>query len=104
VAVARPIAPITAQLAGVSASSPPPAAWPTASSPIAISSEPLAPAVWGGDQQWTTMVRWVFFVLMHAEAHGASPAPWPMTRPWIIYAALLRWNEQEADALAKSMG
>jgi general L-amino acid transport system substrate-binding protein len=71
--------------------------------PDPISSEPLAPAVWGGDQQWTTMVRWVFFVLLHAEDMGFTRAL-ANDPPLDFYAALLRWNEQEADALAKSMG
>ena len=40
--------------------------------PERISREPLAPAVWGGDQQWATMVRWVLYALILAEAQGIT--------------------------------
>ncbi|MBK1719153.1 amino acid ABC transporter substrate-binding protein [Thiocystis violacea] len=39
-----------------------------------ISKEPLAPVVWGGDQEWTTLVRWVIHTLILAEEWGATQA------------------------------
>ncbi len=35
--------------------------------PERISKEPLAPAVWGGDPRWASVVRWVLFALILAE-------------------------------------
>ena len=40
--------------------------------PERISREPLSPAVWGGDPEWTTVVRWVLNVLILAERHGVT--------------------------------
>jgi general L-amino acid transport system substrate-binding protein len=40
--------------------------------PERISKEPLAPAVWGGDSEWASVVRWVLFALILAEEHGAT--------------------------------
>jgi general L-amino acid transport system substrate-binding protein len=40
--------------------------------PELISREPLSPAVWGGDPEWTTVVRWVLNVLILAERHGVT--------------------------------
>ncbi len=71
--------------------------------PDLISSEPLAPAVWGGDQQWATMVRWVLFALVHTEALGITRSQ-ANDPPPDYFASLLRWDEQEADALAKTLG
>jgi general L-amino acid transport system substrate-binding protein len=42
--------------------------------PERISREPLSPAVWGGDPEWTTVVRWVLNVLILAEYYGATRA------------------------------
>ncbi len=39
-----------------------------------ISNEPIAPVVWGGDQEWTTVVRWVLYALILAEESGATQA------------------------------
>lgn len=39
-----------------------------------LSKEPLAPVVWGGDQEWTTLVRWVLYALILAEESGATQA------------------------------
>lgn len=39
-----------------------------------ISVEPLALAVQGGDEEWLTLVRWVLFALMEAEARGVTSA------------------------------
>jgi general L-amino acid transport system substrate-binding protein len=40
--------------------------------PERISREPLAPAVWGGDPEWASVVRWVLYGLILAEEHGAT--------------------------------
>lgn len=71
--------------------------------PELISSEPLAPAVWGGDQHWATMVRWVLFALIHAEELGITRALANAPPPDFM-ATLLSWNTEEADALSKAMG
>lgn len=40
--------------------------------PERISREPLAPAVMSGDREWTTLVRWVLYVLILAEENGVT--------------------------------
>lgn len=40
--------------------------------PELISREPLSPVVWGGDPEWTTVIRWVLKVLILAELHGVT--------------------------------
>jgi general L-amino acid transport system substrate-binding protein len=40
--------------------------------PDRISREPLSPAVWGGDPEWATTVRWVLNVLILAEYYGVT--------------------------------
>lgn len=40
--------------------------------PERISKEPLAPVVWGGDPEWTTLIRWVLYGLITAEEYGAT--------------------------------
>jgi general L-amino acid transport system substrate-binding protein len=42
--------------------------------PQRISREPLAPVVWEGDAEWTTVVRWVLFALVLAEDDGITRA------------------------------
>jgi general L-amino acid transport system substrate-binding protein len=37
-----------------------------------ISKEPLCPVVWGGDQEWATIVRWVLYTLILAEEIGVT--------------------------------
>ena len=39
-----------------------------------ISREPLAPAVRRGDDEWTTVIRWVLFALIEAEERGVTMA------------------------------
>ena len=39
-----------------------------------ISREPLAPAVRRGDEEWSTLVRWVLFALIEAEERGVTMA------------------------------
>jgi general L-amino acid transport system substrate-binding protein len=70
--------------------------------PERISREPLSPAVWGGDPEWTTVVRWVLNVLILAEYYGVTRDnpdaviagrvnPWPRTA-------------EDRDHIAKGMG
>jgi general L-amino acid transport system substrate-binding protein len=40
--------------------------------PGEISKEPLSPAVLRGDEEWSTLVRWVLFALIAAEEHGIT--------------------------------
>ena len=40
--------------------------------PESISKEPLCPVVWGGDQEWATIVRWVLYALIQAEEIGVT--------------------------------
>lgn len=42
--------------------------------PERIPEETLAPVVWGGDAEWTTVVRWVVFGLVLADKHGLTQA------------------------------
>lgn len=42
--------------------------------PERIAEQPLAPVVWEGDPEWTTVVRWVLFVLILAEQDGITQA------------------------------
>ncbi len=37
-----------------------------------ISREPLSAAVWGGDPEWATVIRWVLNVLILAEEYGVT--------------------------------
>jgi general L-amino acid transport system substrate-binding protein len=66
--------------------------------PDRISREPLSPAVWGGDPEWTTVVRWVLNVLILAEHYGVTRDnpdaviagrinPWPRTSQYRDYIA-----------------
>ena len=34
--------------------------------------EPLGPAVLRGDEEWFTLVKWVFFTLVAAEEYGIT--------------------------------
>ncbi len=71
--------------------------------PERISREPLSAAVWGGDPEWTTVIRWVLNVLILAEEYG-------VTRDNLdaIIAEnknLLVWQTaDERDIIARSMG
>jgi general L-amino acid transport system substrate-binding protein len=40
--------------------------------PESISKEPLCPVVWGGDQEWATIIRWVLYSLILAEEIGVT--------------------------------
>ena len=71
--------------------------------PERISREPLSPAVWGGDPEWTTVIRWVLNVLILAEEYG-------VTRDNLdaVIAEnknlLVRRTADERDMIARSMG
>ncbi|MFZ1536628.1 MAG: amino acid ABC transporter substrate-binding protein [Chromatiaceae bacterium] len=71
--------------------------------PDLISSEPLAPAVWGGDQQWASMVRWVLFSLIHAEVLGITRSQ-ANNPPSDYFTSMLSWDEREVDSLDKAIG
>jgi len=40
--------------------------------PERISREPLSSVVWGGDPEWTTVIRWILNVLILAEEYGVT--------------------------------
>ncbi len=42
--------------------------------PERIAKQPLSPVVWGGDPEWTTVVRWVLYALLIAEEDGFDQA------------------------------
>ena len=70
--------------------------------PERISREPLSPVVWGGDPEWTMVIRWVLNTLILAEEYG-------VTRDGVDAAIaennpMLRLNYDERDMLARSMG
>ena len=71
--------------------------------PERISNEPLSPVVWGGDPQWTTLIRWVLNVLVLAEQYGVTRDNLDAviaegTNP------LVRATADERELLARSMG
>ena len=71
--------------------------------PERISKEPLSPVVWGGDPEWTTVIRWVLNTLILAEEYG-------VTRDNLdaVIAEnrnlLVRRTADEANIIARSMG
>jgi len=71
--------------------------------PERISREPLSPAVWGGDPEWTTVIRWVLNILILAEEYG-------VTRDNLdaVIAEnrnlLVRRTADEKNIIARSMG
>ena len=71
--------------------------------PERISKEPLSPAIWGGDPEWATVIRWVLNVLILAEEYG-------VTRDNLeaIIAEnknpLVRRTAAERDSIARSLG
>ncbi len=68
-----------------------------------ISKEPLGPVVWGGDPEWTTLVRWILYALILAEEYG-------ITRDNLdaVIAEnrnpLVRRAAKERDLLARALG
>ena len=71
--------------------------------PERISNEPLSPVVWGGDPEWTTLVRWVLNVLILAEQYGVT-ARQPRCRHRRAANPLVRATADERELLARSMG
>ena len=71
--------------------------------PERISKEPLSPAVWGGDPEWATVIRWVLNVLILAEEYG-------MTRDNLdaVIAEnknpLVQRSADEREVIARSLG
>ena len=71
--------------------------------PERISREPFSPAVWGGDPEWATVIRWVLNVLIFAEEYG-------VTRDNLdaVIAEnrnpLVRRTAEEANIIARSLG
>jgi general L-amino acid transport system substrate-binding protein len=71
--------------------------------PERISREPFSPAVWGGDPEWATVIRWVLNVLVLAEELG-------VTRDNLdtVIAEnrnlLVRRTAEEANIIARSLG
>jgi general L-amino acid transport system substrate-binding protein len=71
--------------------------------PERISREPLSPAVWGGDPEWATVIRWVLNVLILAEEYGVTrdnldAVATKQTHP-------LTWaTDDERELLARSLG
>jgi general L-amino acid transport system substrate-binding protein len=71
--------------------------------PERISKEPLCPVVWGGDPEWTTIVRWVLYALIQAEETGVTRDNLHSTIPEkdLRIARILRGEQGE---VAKAMG
>ena len=71
--------------------------------PERISKEPLSPTVWGGDPEWTMMIRWVLNILILAEEYG-------VTRDNLdaVIAEhknpLVQRSDDERDMIARSLG
>ena len=71
--------------------------------PERISREPLSPAVWGGDPEWTTVVRWVLNVLILAEEYGVTRDN--LDAVIAEHKNFLVWRSaDESDLIARSMG
>ncbi|MCK7578569.1 MAG: amino acid ABC transporter substrate-binding protein [Chromatiales bacterium] len=68
-----------------------------------ISKEPLAPVVWGGDQEWTTLVRWVLYALILAEESGATQANLDQVLAQ-GRTPLSRLSDDERTLLARNLG
>lgn len=71
--------------------------------PERISREPFSPAVWGGDPEWATVIRWVLNVLILAEEYG-------VTRDNLDAVVaenrnpLVRRTADERDRIARALG
>lgn len=73
--------------------------------PQRIAEEPLAPVVWEGDAEWTTVVRWVAFALILAEQDGITQAN--LEAKLAAGGGQLAWlaqQDQDKRLLAQSMG
>jgi general L-amino acid transport system substrate-binding protein len=71
--------------------------------PERISREPFSPAVWGGDPEWATVIRWVLNVLIFAEEYGVTRGALDA-----VIAEnrnpLVRRTAEEANIIARSLG
>ena len=71
--------------------------------PERISREPLSPAVWGGDPEWTTVIRWVLNILILAEEYGVTRDN--LDAVTTEQANRLTWRtDDERELLARSLG
>ena len=71
--------------------------------PERISEEPLAPVVWEGDAEWTTVVRWVLYALILAEEEGIGRDN--LEAQLAAGGGQLAWlSEQEKEILGLAMG
>jgi general L-amino acid transport system substrate-binding protein len=71
--------------------------------PERISREPFSPAVWGGDPEWATVIRWVLNVLIFAEEYGVTRG----NLDAVIAEnrnPLVRRTAEEANIIARSLG
>ena len=71
--------------------------------PERISREPLSAAVWGGDPEWATVIRWVLNVLIFAEEYGVTRG----NLDAVIAEnrnPLVRRTAEEANIIARSLG
>ena len=71
--------------------------------PERISKEPLSPVVWGGDPEWTTVVRWVLNLLILAEEYGITRENLETVIAENRNPLVLRSTEEEA-MIARSLG
>lgn len=71
--------------------------------PERISKEPLGPAVLGGDQDWISLVRWVFYALVLAEETGVT-ANTIETKLAEGRGSLSRLSQDEKKLLARNLG
>jgi general L-amino acid transport system substrate-binding protein len=71
--------------------------------PERISRAPLSPAVWGGDPEWATVIRWVLNVLILAEEYGVTRDNLDAVTPERTHP--LMWvTDDERELLARSLG
>jgi general L-amino acid transport system substrate-binding protein len=71
--------------------------------PGEISKEPLSPAVQRGDEDWSTLVRWVLFALIQAEEYGVTSAN-VRTLQKESTDPELRWFLNKSGQRGKSLG
>ena len=71
--------------------------------PDVISREPLAPVVRRGDEQWTTIVRWVLNMLLIAEYRGLTAASIRRTTATSTDVAV-RALVADATAISRALG
>jgi general L-amino acid transport system substrate-binding protein len=71
--------------------------------PERISKEPLAPVVWEGDPEWTTVIRWVLYALVLAEEDGITRDN--LEARLAAGGGELAWlSDQEKGLLGQAMG